>query len=233
MSFLTQKVAQEIDDLLMNKMGYSVYSLMELAGLSCANAVYRILSEKKIEKGRVLVVSGPGNCGGDGLVAARHLHHFGCLVEVVYPKRPNKELFQNLIKQITGLEISLLDTMPEVGKVDSDYDYILDGIFGFSFNSKEGKIRSPFDKILDTLSKTSTPVASIDIPSGWDVEEGDILKTNLQPETLISLTAPKLCAKNFKGKYHFLGGRFLPESLCKKYEINLPKYKDTEQIIRL
>ncbi|KAI8847819.1 cleavage and polyadenylation-specific factor 3-like protein [Chytridium lagenaria] len=29
----------------------------------------------------------------------------------------------------------------------------------------------------------------------------------LQPDTLISLTAPKLCAKQFKGRKHFLGGR--------------------------
>lgn len=31
---------------------------------------------------RVLVIAGPGNNGGDGLVAARHLYHFGYKLEV-------------------------------------------------------------------------------------------------------------------------------------------------------
>ncbi len=34
-------------------------------------------------KRRVLVLAGPGNNGGDGLVAARHLHHFGFALEVL------------------------------------------------------------------------------------------------------------------------------------------------------
>ena len=41
--------------------------------------------------------------------------------------------------------------------------------------------------------------------SGWDVENGD--PEGFQPEMLISLTAPKKCAKFFKGKWHYLGGR--------------------------
>lgn len=57
--------------------------------------------------------------------------------------------------------------------------------------------------------------------------------TGVEPEFLISLTAPKLCAKNFKGKYHFLGGRFVPPDLAKKYELNLPPYPGTECCVEL
>lgn len=40
--------------------------------------------------------------------------------------------------------------------------------------------------------------------------------------------APKLCAKYFHGKYHFLGGRFVPFDLAKKYDIRIPPYLGTE-----
>ena len=42
--------------------------------------------------------------------------------------------------------------------------------------------------------------------------------TSLQPEMLISLTAPKECARYFKGKFHILGGRFIPKILPEKFE---------------
>lgn len=42
---------------------------------------------------RVVIVSGPGNNGGDGLVCARHLHLFGYNVDVVYPKPVDKPMF--------------------------------------------------------------------------------------------------------------------------------------------
>ena len=44
---------------------------MELAGLSVSQALYRV---HPIQKGKkILVICGPGNNGGDGMVAARHL----------------------------------------------------------------------------------------------------------------------------------------------------------------
>ena len=55
--------------------------------------------------------------------------------------------------------------------VDAAYDLILDGIFGFSFS---GSIRPPFDHIVGTLQKCETPIVSIDIPSGWHVENGTL-----------------------------------------------------------
>ena len=64
------------------------------------------------------------------------------------------------------------------------------------------------------------------LTQGWDVENGN--PDGLQPELLISLTAPKMCAKYFKGRYHFLGGRFVPKSLASKYQLNLPSYPGTD-----
>jgi hypothetical protein len=42
------------------------------------------------------------------------------------------------------------------------------------------------------------PIVSVDIPSGWDVEAGDAGGDGLRPAVLVSLTAPKLCAKRFR-----------------------------------
>ena len=44
---------------------------MELAGLACAQTVATVYEKERYP--RVLVCCGPGNQGGDGLVAARHL----------------------------------------------------------------------------------------------------------------------------------------------------------------
>ena len=64
----------------MGPLGFSVDQLMELAGLACATS---LASEyPKETHRRILVIAGPGNNGGDGLVAARHLYHFGYSVQV-------------------------------------------------------------------------------------------------------------------------------------------------------
>lgn len=101
---------------------------------------------------------------------------------------------------------------------------ILDAIFGFSFHPP---VRAPFDDVLPLLASSGLPIVSVDIPSGWDVEKGPIELTRkggdgkgeekigkegfkwLEPDVLISLTAPKEGVKAFEGR-HFLGGRFIP-----------------------
>ena len=75
-----QEDAAKIDEELMGPLGFSVDQLMELAGLSVACSVYAEYPPSSHK--RILVIAGPGNNGGDGLVAARHLYHFGYSVEV-------------------------------------------------------------------------------------------------------------------------------------------------------
>jgi len=74
-------------------------------------------------------------------------------------------------------------------------------------------------------------VASIDVPSGWHVEKGNVNNT-FEPDLLISLTAPKECAKFVKCD-HYLGGRFVPKALAEKYNISLGKYEGSKQIFKL
>merc|ERR1719461_2165885 len=208
---------------------------MELAGLSCAHAISDAYNNKKDSdtKVRSLILCGPGNNGGDGLVCARHLSIIDPAYKpvILYPKRGQSELFQNLVTQCKKMEsIEFIDEMPSIEELDQSYYVIIDALFGFSFKPP---VRASFSNILSLLTSTKTPVASIDIPSGWHVEEGDINGVGLQPELLISLTAPKKCSAHFMGKYHFLGGRFVPMPMQKKYCMNLPEYPDLDLCVKL
>ncbi len=195
---------------------------MELAGLSVAEAVFQVIPPSS-SKGKILIVCGPGNNGGDGLVAARHLVMFGYESVVVYPKQSSKEHFVNLVQQCKDVGIPVLDSMPQDLLTKGKYSALVDSIFGFSFH---GTLREPFGTIMTQLKEAQEtlkiPAISVDIPSGWNVDGGDEANTGFVPDVLISLTAPKLAAKTFKGR-HFIGGRFVPPKLRRKAEPSLER----------
>ena len=94
-------------------------------------------------------------------------------------------------------------------------------------------VRPNFQDVMSKICEVKIPVASIDVPSGWDVEQGDIHGTHLNPDFLISLTAPKLCSTSFRGRFHYLGGRFVPRPLSEKYHLQLPAYPGCNTFVRL
>ncbi|KFW82696.1 NAD(P)H-hydrate epimerase, partial [Manacus vitellinus] len=194
-----QEEAQAIDQELFTEYKFSVDQLMELAGLSCATAIAKAYPPSSFTTSQpaVLVICGPGNNGGDGLVCARHLKMFGYLPTVYYPKRPSKPLFEGLITQCEKMDIPFLPEFPP---------------------EVRGSCR------LESR-------AAMGLVTGWDVEKGKA--DGLQPDMLISLTAPKKAATHFAGRYHFLGGRFVPPALQEKYALNLPAYPGTDCVLQL
>merc|ERR1712039_40562 len=153
-------------------------------------------------------------------------------------KATSNELYKRLTIQLNELKIPITEDWQAPSSDDTDV--IIDGIFGFSFKGWRGEGKdAPFDEIIDFLAveengeATTPPVVSIDIPSGWNVETGPPSGKALRPEMLISLTAPKKCALAFRGKFHYLGGRFVPPSIVEKNNLDLPSYPGAEQCVRL
>jgi NAD(P)H-hydrate epimerase len=73
-------------------------------------------------------------------------------------------------------------------------------------------------------------IASIDIPSGWDVNKGKCL-SNFVPDVLISLTLPKLASLEFNG-IHYLAGRFVPKKLLNEMNIKYFDYPDRNLFVK-
>ena len=213
--------------------GYSIDQLMELAGLSCSQAVYK--AHPPSAGTNILLACGPGNNGGDGLVCARHLYHLGYTSTIYYPKPTQKPLFQNLVKQLKNLDIAFTDDFPAAMK---STDLVIDAIFGFSVRLP---IKEPFDQciaLMEGASQTGKPeVLAIDTPSSWDVEAGPQnegeLGAKFMPQYLISLTAAKPSSRLFKGSKHFVGGRFLGKRIAEKYGLDVPEYQGLDQVVEV
>ena len=107
---------------------------MELAGLSCAHAISDAYFQKNHQL-KTLILCGPGNNGGDGLVCARHLSLLDGFKnpDIFYPKRTDKPLFNGLVSQCEKMGLSFVNELPTTENLNENYDIIVDALFGFSF----------------------------------------------------------------------------------------------------
>ncbi|KAI6005427.1 YjeF N-terminal domain-containing protein, partial [Pisolithus marmoratus] len=167
--YLTAKITREIDEELMSQVGaFSLDQLMELAGLSCAQALVKVYTRDMYQN--VLVCCGPGNQGGDGLVAARHLGMFGYQLVVYMPKFGSKDIYKRLHQQCDNMDITtLLSNVSVLEAALPTTHVILDAIFSFSF---QAPVRAPFNAVLNRIQASGKSIMSVDIPSGWDVDRG-------------------------------------------------------------
>ncbi|MEW5937805.1 MAG: NAD(P)H-hydrate dehydratase [Candidatus Thermoplasmatota archaeon] len=136
--------------------GVSAEEMMERAGKGAAEIAMR---SYELKGGRVAVVCGPGNNGGDGLVAARYLSEIAdVVVHVVKQPKPGSLGEKNL--QLLNEKVRIREGPCRSLK---GYALIIDALLGIGLR---GEIREPYSTCIGAINASSAPVLSIDVPSG-------------------------------------------------------------------
>ena len=163
--------------------GMPVAALMEKAAGLCASRISQLYPRSEI--GRVGVIVGPGNNGGDALVVARELHLQGYQVVLFRPLAKLKDLPAKHADYANSLGIPCYEEIDALRHCE----LIVDGLFGFGLTrSLEGDIAAAVDR----LNEWSVPVVSIDLPSGIHTDTGEALGTAVRATYTLCLGLWKL-----------------------------------------
>jgi hydroxyethylthiazole kinase-like uncharacterized protein yjeF len=174
--------SHEIRQLEQIALNSGVTGLMERAGLAAAKLARDMMPGKT----SVLVLAGPGNNGGDALVAARHLKSWWFKVSVVFTGdaaklQPDAAQALQAWREAGG---ELLDAVP----LDGKWDLVIDGLFGI------GLARNLEGQHLDLVRKINSlnlAVLALDIPSGLDADAGQTFRAALRASHTLTFIALK------------------------------------------
>ena len=139
--------------------------LMERAGLAAADVARAMIGERD---GRVLVLAGPGNNGGDAFVLARRLREAFFDVAVVFCGDPQR------------LPVDAADAhrafVAAGGTTVSDIpaswrgSLIVDGLFGIGLARP---LSAEYASMVEWANTSAIPILALDIPSGLDADTGN------------------------------------------------------------
>lgn len=167
--------------------------LMQRAGTSAA----RFLHNRIPRASQVLALAGPGNNGGDALVAARELKALGHELIVVMP--------EHVAKAPADAQQARLDWLACGGILVQDLpghfsEAVIDGLFGIGLSRQ---LADPWQTIIDTVNGWQTQVLALDIPSGLAADTGQPLGRPLQATWTLAFIAPSLAFDRENSRRYF------------------------------
>ena len=153
-------------------------ALMENAGRAAAQVIQRLYPS-----GRVVVVVGSGNNGGDALIALRSLRSWGRDVAFVPigSREPDPEL-------LAGFDVQRVDPAA-AAHAFSGAAVLIDGILG---TGSSGAPREQAAELIGAMNASDRPVVALDIPSGVDPSTGAVPGTAVDASATIAFGWPKL-----------------------------------------
>lgn len=209
--------------------GIDVLSLMENAGAAVASIARLLLAGSAVGK-KVGVLAGKGNNGGDGLVAARHLHNWGADVRVILSER--EAISPVASRQLTGVEKAGVPVNGAGGSLDG-FDLLIDSLLGYS---SKGDPREPVRGMILNANVSGVPILAVDIPSGLDATTGEPNDPCVVAKATLTLGFPKTGFLNPRCRRYvgrlYLGDVSLPLEVYKKYSQSTTLF-EKESVVRI
>ena len=143
--------------------GLSGQVLMARAGLAVADAV----SHQAPLGGRVAVLCGPGNNGGDGYVAARILKHRGYRVSVFADAPPDSRAADAAAARAEWRDA----VAPLADWSESSATLVVDALYGAGLSRD---VAGAAAEVIARLNASSCRVIAVDVPSGIDGATGAV-----------------------------------------------------------
>jgi NAD(P)H-hydrate epimerase len=203
MAFKEQKIISASDMKALDQNTMSVYGipgiiLMENAGSAVADATIAVLAKEypgeDILLKHILVVAGGGNNGGDGFVAARHLHNRGFNVKILLVGEVAQLKGDALVNWgiITSMNLhayQVSNVSPEqVRSLIDGCDCIIDAIFGIGLDKV---VTGMTHRFISQINERGVPVIAVDIPSGLNADTGEERGIAVKAHTTVTMGAIK------------------------------------------
>jgi NAD(P)H-hydrate epimerase len=191
--------------------------LMEQAGTAVAAAALALLETTgRRDHGLLLILAGPGNNGGDGLVAARSLAEQGLGSVVVLvgsqPRPQTRDAARNW-DRLDGrplVQRMHAATSRDVGILVNGLDRaacIVDALLG---TGVRGPLREPIGSAVELIRRgraAGVPVLAVDTPTAVDLTSGEASDPVVRADVTITFHRPKLGLNTRTGRA--LAGRVL------------------------
>ncbi len=140
--------------------------LMEHAGEAVGRATLALLRNRR--HARAAVCCGGGYNGGDGCVAARHLHNAGARVDVWLLQSATAMECVLQVAMLKALGVMLREGPPTAGALRRA-DVVVDGLLGIGLRQT---VRAPYAQAITAMNDSRRPIVAVDVPSGLDADTG-------------------------------------------------------------
>jgi hydroxyethylthiazole kinase-like uncharacterized protein yjeF len=182
-------------DQLSAEAGVGTDVLMENAGLAVAQESWMALGT--LEERRIVVLAGPGNNGGDGLVAARYLHEWGAGVQVylLTPRREDDANYGRLLE--AGVPLACAEGDAGFSTLDgalAEVDLVVDALLGTgAARPIGGRLAEVLSRLAAARARPHPPLLlAVDVPTGLNSDTGAVDPLTVAADYTVTLGCSKV-----------------------------------------